>query len=201
MSSPRSPSQSETNRYCDCAAAVLAPAPRDPVVHDHQLPVIAEVDASANDRPQRIAHGERHPDVATGVAHVAPVAGPDQPARAERIGEQPHLDPAAGCPNERVFELQSVVVGQPDVEAAMRRLARCVDVGDHVVHGGIAVRRQPRAVAAGRIEVVDRPGKGEGRPMRAAGLTCASVISGWARQSGVDLLSARPAWSADPRLP
>src|SRR5437879_1643018 len=52
---------------------VLASAPGYAVVDHRHLPVIAQVDAPADPRPEGVADGQRHPRPATGVAHVAPV--------------------------------------------------------------------------------------------------------------------------------
>ena len=57
--------------------------------------------------------------------------------RAERVGEYPNRHAAPGRPDEGVLDLQAIGVRQPDVEAGVDVPLRGVDVGDHLVDGGI----------------------------------------------------------------
>ncbi len=136
--------------------AVLAPAIGDPVIDDHDLAVIAQIDAPGECVQQRVADGQCPREVYPGLIHGPPVLRADQETGAQVVGHGPAGDAATRGALECLGHLQAIVVGQPDIEHQMDVIAGGVDVGHHGVDGGIRARHQFPAVAAYGLKRADR---------------------------------------------
>ena len=127
---------------------ILASAPGNPIIDDHQLAMIANVDPAADHAHHDISDWQRDAKVDPSAAEVIPMGRADESPRAESIGEHADLDPAPGGTDEGVLEFQPVIVVEPDVEAGVDCFAKPIDVGDHLVDRDIAVRGKVRRLPA-----------------------------------------------------
>src|SRR6185437_9827315 len=82
--------------------AVLAAAECDPVVDDHQLAVVAQVDPAHREAAQARDVLQRGEQVDAGLAQLTPAGAADEVARPERVGHDPAGHAPAGRRADRV---------------------------------------------------------------------------------------------------
>ena len=136
--------------------AVLAAAVGDAIVDDHDLAMVAEVDAALERSQQGVADRQACGHAHACRAHRLPMLGADHRARAEVIGHGPAGHAAGGRALQGLDDLAAVVVRQPDVEQHMDVIRGGIDVGHHRVDRGVGVRQQARRVATHGLEPADR---------------------------------------------
>jgi hypothetical protein len=136
--------------------AVVRAAVGDAIVDDHDLAVVAHVDPALERAGEQESDRQRDGEEDAGLGHGVPVLGADHSAAAEVVGHRPAGHAALGGALQGVDDLETVMVGEPDVEADVDVVAGGVDVGDDVVDDIVGVAEEPAAIAADRREARDR---------------------------------------------
>ena len=152
--------------------AVLAAAVSDAIVNHHDLAMVAKVDSTMEGAQQQTAYRQARGRPHASRTHRLPVLGADDRARTEVIGHGPTGHTAGGRALQRLDNLQTVVIGQPDIEQYMDVILCAVDVGHHRVDHGIGVGHQLRSVAADGVETADRAAQLKDMPVTLGDVGC-----------------------------
>ena len=140
---------------------------RHRAVDNHQLAVIAQIEAGDQANPEDRLEGHGDLKLDASLFHAFPERGFHEFARAEVVGGGADGDPARGGADERLGDLAAGAVIEPDVEQQADAFAGGVDIGDERGMGLGLGGHEARAIAAHRLKAVDRGGEAEGFLLRA----------------------------------